>query len=229
MATTSSINPYSGYTGYSGVGKSSYLSLITGVSAAGSRNEDLFSAVKLLYQTTGQLKADQAAYRKQVRDFSASARSLNSGGFSLRYLTADTGADKALTTAKSTLGAYNNLTSTLGQASNVTPRATNLLSSLRNTMDSRSGDLSTIGITKDEKSGQWTVDDKKFTEAMTKTPQKVQSILGGVEGLGAQLSADIKPVFSAPVADYLKTPAATNNSPALKSLFSRGIFLDLMA
>lgn len=226
MATTSSINPY---TIYPTTGNSGVFGLINGASAASTQSQERFNAVKLLYQTRSQFKADQTAYRQQVRDFSTNARSLNSGSFSLKYMTATADSGQTLQTVQSTLSAYNNLTSSLGKANNLTTQGDNLLSGLEETMASRSEGLETIGITKNEKSGEWTVDEKKFKEAMTKTPQKVQEVLGGNQGLGSELAAAVKPVLSTPTADYLKTPAITNNSQALKAVFSRGIFLDLLA
>jgi hypothetical protein len=239
MATTSLNSLYSSYYSnlYSnkyisagnktGINPYNYLSLLNGSGANTTKNDQLFSALKLVYQTTSQLKADQTAFRQQIKGFNADARSLSSTGFSMKYLTADTDTKEALSTVKSTLGAYNGLTSSLGEAKNLTTTGSNLLGKLQETMASRSDDLKTVGITQDEESGEWTVDEKKFTQAMTETPEKAAGILGGKKGLGSELAATAQSVLSTPTADYFKAPAAANNSQVLKSFFSSGLLLDM--
>lgn len=234
MAVTSVTNPY---VRYPMLNQSGIVSLINGSSPQSQRNDLLFSNVRAMTTVTrNQIKAQQAAYRQQVKDFSSSARNLNNSAATISRLSTNQDTAKTLQDVRKTLDSYNGLLATLQEADNLTPQGEALLNGLTAVMDGREKALGTIGITQDS-TGEWSVDEAKFTKAKAQDRQHVQSVLGGNKGLGAVIGAAVGTAVSQPVVDFLKSPnaaanigyAATGITTNFRSApFSRGIFLDLM-
>ena len=83
-------------------------------------------------------------------------------------------------------------------------------------------DFATIGISLDGRTGQLNLDEKKLSDALTSSPDKVKSLLAGNNSLGKAIEYISKEMANTPVGSYLKPPSAQDNKNYASSYSSNG-------
>ena len=151
--------------------------------------------------------------------------SLNLNAATTGTITVNVGKDdsKIVDAVKKLVDNYNGLHDILSNSDNVTKRGAKALNSIESFVGkTRSSDFATIGISLDGRTGQLNLDEKKLSDALTSSPDKVKSLLAGNNSLGKAIEYVSKEMANTPVGSYLKPPSAQDNKNYASSYSSNG-------
>jgi flagellar hook-associated protein 2 len=233
-----------------------YLSITskdTGV-ANGFTIRDVSGTAGAVLQLSNKVKnAADAHYTVNGANYQTAANQvlLDNGNVSLQLhdvttgntkLTVRTDNQKIVEMAKGLITNYNSLNHILTTSDNATKRGERLLNNVESLVGkTRVIDFAAIGISVNRDSGELKLDEKRFTDALAASPDKVKGLLSGGASLGKTVERMNKQISTNPISNYLKPPDpldVTNysfqysNSGWLtpqNNYITQGLFLNMMA
>jgi flagellar hook-associated protein 2 len=176
--------------------------------------------------------------------------SLDNGNVSLQLHNVTTGNSKLtvgidnhkiVEVAKGLVANYNSLNHVFATSDNATKRGERLLDNVEYLVGkTRVADFAAIGISVNRDSGELKLDEKKFTDALVASPDKVKGLLTGGASLGKTVERVTKQIGANPISNYLKPPnplEVTNYSfqynnagwmAQQNNYMTQGLFLNMM-